>query len=344
MKRWKTAVCFLLAATLLAGCSQLGFGGGEKDPVSGGVSSGSVVSAPAEKTRAYKIGMLQFDEDPSSDMAREAFISRLEEWGYEDEAVEINYQNAGGDRQKAESICKTFAEDKADMIVALSSPAAEAAMGFASDDTKVLFVGKKADSAAGENCTGISESVSSKQVIDLALKLDPELKTLGLLYDGADESAQEAAAQAKAYCAEKGLKVEETAVSEAAKLPQAAKDLFGKADALFTPTGGVATLSAPEVLKAAKEAKKPWYGDSAALTQAGALASVCADFEAIGRSGADMAVELMAGKTVAEVPGVTVNEALTYVNQNTLEALGKTLPEDVAEAAYYFSDAAAKTE
>ncbi len=344
MKRWKTAMCFLLAAALLTGCSQLGFGSGEKDSVSEGASSGVVVSAAAEKARAYKIGMLQFDEDPSSDMAREAFINRLEEWGYEDEAVEIDYQNAGGDRKKAESICKTFVEDETDMIVALSSPAAEVAMDFADEDTKVLFVGKKADSAAGENCTGISESVSSKQVIDLALKLDPELRTFGLLYDGTDEGAQEAAAEAEAYCAEKGLKVEETAVSEAAKLPQAAKDLFSKADALFTPTGGVVTLSAPEVLEAAKEAQKPWYGDSAALSQAGTLASVCADFEAIGRSGADMAVELMAGKTVEELPGVTVDEALTYVNQSTLEALGKTLPEDVAEDAYYFSDSATKTE
>ena len=55
-------------------------------------------------------------------------MSRLEEWSYDASKVEIDYQNAQGDSAKLEEICQGFVEDGVDMIVAVSTPAAQAAV------------------------------------------------------------------------------------------------------------------------------------------------------------------------------------------------------------------------
>ena len=85
-----TILSLALAVCLLAGCSN-------------GVTSSVVSHLPSGtepgKTEAqpYKIGLIQYMEHPSLDTIREAFMSRLEEWGYDETKVVIDYQNAGGE-------------------------------------------------------------------------------------------------------------------------------------------------------------------------------------------------------------------------------------------------------
>ena len=64
-------------------------------------------SEPSPKQQeTYRIGLIQFIEYAPLDSARESFMSRLEEWGFDDGKVTIDYQNAGGDSGKADEICQ----------------------------------------------------------------------------------------------------------------------------------------------------------------------------------------------------------------------------------------------
>lgn len=346
MKIGKRLLCALLAAAmgalLFTGCSK------KEETPSSLPSSSQVSQAPEEP---YKIGLIQYMENPFLDTIREAFIARLEEWGYDETKVNIDYQNAGGDSGNANAICKKFVEDKVDMIAAIATPAAQAAVSSVKDtQIKVLFAavsdpGKDLNlqnaQAPEGNVTGTSHQVPVAATLDLALKADPKLKTLGLLYDPGESGSVAAVEAARKYGEEKGVAVVESTVSDIGGLQQAATDLCAKADAVFTPIDNTVASSTAVVAEAARKAKTPWYAGTDSMVRDGALAAIGMDYTEMGNKNADMAVQLIEGKAVSQVPVFSFESSQTYINQNTVDALGITLPGEVTESAVFFTDQAA---
>lgn len=348
LKKFLCAVlCLALAVCVLGGCSS------QKDAqsssaVSQGASSQAVSKADGEP---YKIGLIQFMEHPSLDTIREAFMSRLEEWGYDETKVTVDYQNAAGDTANMNTICQKFVGDKVDMIVAIATPAAQVAVSATEGtDIKVLFAAvnnpqedlgiKNADAPEG-NVTGTSDRLPIAASVDLALKVNPELKTFGLLYTSSESNAVAAADEAKKYCEEKGIQVVEGTISNVSELQQVATDLCTKADAIFSSTDNTIAGSIAVVTEATRKAKTPWYVGADSMVQDGALAAIGIDYTELGQKNADMAVELIEGKSVSQVPLFFFDTYQTYINQDTLDAVEAVFPEDVLGSANFFTDAAA---
>lgn len=339
---FKKATIFLLCAalflTLLAGCKS-----GENN------SSAAQSSALVSETSTggvYKIGLIQYVEHPSLDTIREAFLGRLEEWGYDETKVSIDYQNASGDTANMNSICQKFVGDKVDMIVAIATPAAQVAVSStANTEIKVLFaavndpakdLGIKNMDAPEGNVTGTSDVIPVTSTIDLALQVNPELKTFGLLYNSGESNSVASAAAAKAYCQEKGIEVLEGTVSNSSEIQQVATNLAGQVQAMFTSTDNTIAASLPIVAEVAKTAKIPYYVGADSMVQDGALCAIGIDYTELGAKNADMAVTIIEGKTIAETPVAFFENYQTYVNQTTLDAVGIKLPEDVLKNAVFF--------
>ncbi|MFN2340041.1 MAG: ABC transporter substrate binding protein, partial [Halanaerobium sp.] len=74
----------------------------------------------------YKIGISQFVEHPSLDLAREGFIDQLEEEGFiEGENIEIDFQNAQADFSTAQTIAQRFNQNNPDLVLAIATPSAQ---------------------------------------------------------------------------------------------------------------------------------------------------------------------------------------------------------------------------
>ncbi len=336
--------CLALALCLFGGCTN-----GKTSSSSVPVSSASVSSDPVSAEEGpYKIGLIQYTENPSLDTIREAFMSRLEEYGYDESKVTVDYQNAEGDAAKIDTICRKFVSDKVDMIAAIATPAAQAAVSAAEGtDIKVLFaavndpatdLGIKNDKNPEGNVTGTSDRIPVTSIIDLALKADPQLETFGMLYTSSESNSANAAGEAREYCESKGITVIDGSISNTSELQQAAADLCGKADAVFTAADNTIASSVTVVANAAREAKIPWYVGTDSMVQDGALAAIGVDYTELGYQNADMAVELMEGRAVSEVPVYYFETYSTYINQDTLDTVGVTFPEDVLSTANIFTD------
>ncbi len=349
MKQLKKFLCAALCAVLLlsafGGCSL------KRQTSSLAEPTPEVSSTVSEPAGPYKIGLLQFEENPWLDEIREAFMGRLEEWAYNEDQVSIDYQNAGGDSAKAGEICSKFAEGEADLIVAISTDGAKAAAEKAEKaGIPVLFaavsdpkdLGVENLQAPEGNLTGVQDVSSAARAIELALQINPGLKTLGLLYDPASANAASDVKAIKSFCEEKEIKLEESAVHNAGEVPAAVLSLLEKSDAIYTPAGGAVAGAASAVSEAAVKAKKPWYAGTDYLAQGGALAAVSVDYAELGRKTADMAIELMAGKQVSQVPVAVFDTFGTYLNQTTLDALGLQIPDEILETALFFADAPAQ--
>lgn len=336
LRLMKKMICVVLALTLalcgLAGCKRQEV----QEPES---ALPSASAAPAAKTQEkYRIGLVQYEEYAPLDAAREAFMSRLDEWGYGEQKLEIDYQNAGGSGDKAKEICENFVKNKTDLIVAVSAPAAKAAAEAAQGGkARLVFLGGS-ESLWGDMsaATGVAENQNARSVVDLALQVDPELETFGLLADPACALGTEEAQAFREYCGEKNLTVVEAQAANAGEAAQRMKELCPQVDAVFTPVDSTIAQAAADAAKEAQAAKKPWYACTEDLVQAGALAGVSTDYTEAGRKAADMAVQLAAGRELAQVPVFRYESGLASVNQAAMSALGAKLPEETLAAANYY--------
>ena len=333
-------LAILLVAGLLAGCKK------QEEQQEDSPAPVNTSEPSPKQQEAYRIGLIQFIEYAPLDSARESFMSRLEEWGFDDGKVTIDYQNAGGDSGKADEICQQFVKNQVDVIVAISTPAAKSAVKAAgSGSTQVVFVAVGEPGTALEmknpeqpdgNITGVADIVAAQAVVDLARQVDPGMANLGLLYDPSCTLGAAAIQAVKNYCGQLEIAVTEGQVSSAEEVKDKMAELCGQADAIFTPMDSTVAASAQDAAKAAQEGKKPWYVSTEDMVQQGAMAGVSIDYSEAGEKAADMAVQLVAGKSISQLPVYNFSGGRISVNQGAVTSLGAEIPEEVLETANFY--------
>ena len=145
-----------------------------------------------------KIGIVQLVEHTSLDQIRESIIAQLDEEGYVDgDNIEINYQNAQNEQSNLKTICQGFVADKVDIIVAITTPAAQVAMSE-TDEIPIVFSAVTDPVAAevvsdmekpGGNVTGTSDAISVEKIMGLAEEITPGFKTVGALYNSSETNS-----------------------------------------------------------------------------------------------------------------------------------------------------------
>lgn len=345
----KKILCILLALVLAVGA----FGGCRQKEEENSYAPEVSQTTPTETAQKNRrIGVVQYVEYAPLDEAREAFMSRLDEWGLDDGELQIDYQNAGGDGNRAAEICQRLVEDKTDVIVAISAPAARAAsQAAAGTDTKVVFLGV-GDAGADVglqnltqpegNVTGVADAPSAQSSIDLARQVNPSLATVGLLYDPSCPLGATYVQRFKDYCAQNSIALVEGQVADASEVQQRMTELCGQVDAIFTPVDTTVAASAKDAAAAATAAGKPWYVCTQDMVRQGAMASVGIDYTEAGNRAADMAVQMAVGRPASGLPVYSFGSGQVSVNQDAMSALAADVPEAVLSTAIYCQPQAAE--
>lgn len=316
-------VVLMMAMTaLLAGCGSGGDGGESGDQL--------------------KIGLVQLVEHPSLDTIRESIIKQLETEGYKDGGtVTIDYQNAQNEQANLKTICQNFVADQCDLIIAISTPAAQAAYGE-TKDIPIIFsavtdpveAGLVKDfDAPGGNITGTSDLVSADKIMDLALQITPDIKTIGAMYNSSEVNSASVIDDLKAYAKKNNMKVEEAAVTNSSEIQQAAQSLTGKCDAVFSPIDNTVASAMSVASKVFTDAKIPFYVGADSMVNDGGLATYGINYESLGAETAKMAAEVLEGGDTSTMPVKVMDDMQAYVNKTTADAIGIAIPEDILEQA-----------
>lgn len=327
------------AAMLLGGCS--GDGDAKKDDTG--------KTSEANKEKVFTIGIVQIVEHPSLNEIREAFINGLAAQGYVDgEKIKIDYQNAQGDQVNLKTICQKFVSSKYDLIVPIATPSAQAAAGE-TKEIPILFTactnplgdGLVNDlQKPGKNITGTSDAVDVAQIMDLALKLTPDIKTIGTIYNSGETNASYVVKELLKYAEAQGMSVVEKTITNSSEVQQAAMSLVDKVDAIFIPIDNTVASAMPVVSQVANQAKIPVYVSADSLVADGGLATYGIDYTVLGEETAKMAVEIINGKNPGDIPVKTMKDLKIYINKTTAETIGVEIPQDIADQAEFFSLAA----
>ncbi len=289
-----------------------------------------------------KIGLVQLVEHPSLDTIRESILKQLEEEGYKDgDTVSIDYQNAQNEQANLKTICQKFVSDKCDLIIAISTPAAQAAYGE-TKDIPIIFsaVTDPVEAelvedfdAPGGNITGTSDLVSADKIMDLALNITPDIKTIGALYNSSEVNAASVVDDLKAYAKKKGMKVEEAAVTNSNEIQQAAQSLAGKCDAVFSPIDNTVASAMSVATDVFVGAKIPFYVGADSMVKDGGLATYGIQYESLGAETGKMAAQVLKGADTSTMPVKVMDDMKAYVNQSTADAIGIKIPDAILKDA-----------
>lgn len=314
-----------------------------------GCSSQPAKNSPTDNTdkKQLQVGIVQLVEHPSLDTIRTECIAQLAKDGFKDgDNIVIDYQNGQNDQTNLKTICQKFSNKKYDLIIAIATSSAQAAVGETSTIPVVFAActdpvgsGLVTDlTKPGKNVTGTSDAVSAAQIMDLAQRITPGIKTIGALYSSSETNSISVIKGLKDYAKKNGMTVVEATVTNSSEAQQAASSLVGKVDAMFTPIDNTIASAMPIVAQVTKRAKIPFYVGADSMVKDGGLATYGVNYTQLGQETGSMAAEILKGKKPGDIPVKTWDTFDIYINQATADAIGVTIPDDVKkEAAQTFN-------
>ena len=303
--------------------------------LAGGALAGCGKSAT---DKIYKIGVLQLVEHQALDNAYEGFIDGLAEAGYKDgEKIRIDYQNAQGEQANCNTIATKFVNDKADLILAIATPAAQAAAN-ATTEIPILVTAVTDPASAklvasnetpGGNVTGTSDLTPCAEQIELLTRLLPDAKKVGMLYTSSETNSAFQVKLATEAAVKLGLEVQEFTVSSSNEIQQVVESMLGKVDAIYCPTDNTVAASMVTVASVAAQNKIPVIVGVDTMVDNGGLATYGLDYYKLGKQTAEQAVKILEGANPAEMPIEYQTNPTLKINEAVAAELGVTIPEDL---------------
>lgn len=308
-KRFKVMFGLAAATVLLAACSQ---------------------SPDKASKDAKHIGILQYVEFETLDVARKGFVDELAKEGYKDgDNIVIDYQNAQGNQSNLQTISEKLVKDN-DLVLGIATPAAQA-LSTASKDVPVTFTAVtdplsaklvKSFKKPGGNATGTTDMTPTKKRIELLKKVMPNLKKVGIMYTTNERNSEVQVKEAQQEFKKEGIEVVTKGISSTNDVQDTTRSLMNQTQVLYMPTDNLIDSSITLVTDLSKEMKIPVYAANADLVDKGALFSYGPNFEELGRQTARQAVRILKGEKVSNVSVESPENLTVKVNDDMAKRLG----------------------
>lgn len=301
-------------------------------------------AAPAtEKAPEVKtVGILQYVSHPALDQIKKGIIAGLKESGYtEGKNLKVEFQNGQADQSKLNTMSQQLVDKKADALVGIATPAAQALANVTSTTPIVLGAvtdpvgaGLVADmDKPGGNITGVSDKTPIKAQFELAKKILPDAKTVGILYSSTEDNSKYQVEEAEAAAKALGLTTTRYAVPSTNEIAQTVQVMSQQSDYIFIPLDNTIANAMETVVQEADKTKTPIITSVDTMVEQGGLATVGLNQYDIGVQTGKMTAEILDGADPAATPVYTFTEGETIVNTKQAEKLGITIPAAVLKDA-----------
>ena len=288
------------------------------------------------------IAISQIVEHPSLDAVRKGFIDYLNENGYEEgKNVTYDINIAQGDMSTNALIAEKIIGMNPDLILSITTPSSQALVN-ATKKIPILFaavtdpVGAglvSSLSGGGENVTGTSDLSPVDQQLELILKIVPDAKKVGIIYNAGESNSLTYLTWAKKEAERLGLEIVEATVANSGEVIMAAESLVGKVDVIHIPTDNTVVSAFESVVKVCADNNIPLFASSVLAVERGAIAAVAIDPYRLGRQTGKMAIEILEGKDPGQMPTETLSNFLLYINLKSARKIGVEIPKEVVKRA-----------
>lgn len=316
----------ILSASLLVGCGASSAPAPTAAPATTPAATvAAETAAETTEAKSFSVAIVQQLSHSSLDEIHEAISAELkaraEAAGVELTISDYNGQN---DTTMLGQIGAQALDDKVDMIIPIATLAAQAMVTAAEDTgTPIVYAACSDPETAGltglDNVTGTSDALNTPFILDMMLAVNPDIKTVGLLFSNSEDNSITPIAEAKKYLDEKGIAYLEKTGNTTDEIVAAAASLVGRVDAVFTPTDNRVMDAEVAVAEILNEAGIPHYTGADSFVQSGAFTTCGVNYTELGKYTADMAFDILEGGAVPEFH--VMDGGIITVNTDTAKAL-----------------------
>jgi len=292
-----------------------------------------------------KIGITKIVEHPALDAVQQGVIDALTAAGYiEGEDVEYIIASAQGDMSVAASIAQDFQARGVDLVVAIATPTAQAAVEvFRGTDTPIIYaavtdpvgaelVPDATDPSGNENVTGVSDMIPVVAHLRLLMELSPDIETVGIVYNPGEANSAILTDMALAAAPDVGIEIITATADSTANVPLAAQSLIGRVDAYYVTTDNTVVSAIDAVLAASEEAKVPFLmADPTSLASATLTAGF--DYYEHGLTTGEIVLSVLSGTSPNQIPVAFQPKAEIQLNLDAAGRIGFEFPISVIEEA-----------
>ena len=316
----------ILSASLLVGCGASSAPAPTTAPATTPAATvAAETAAETTEAKSFSVAIVQQLSHSSLDEIHEAISAELkaraEAAGVELTISDYNGQN---DTTMLGQIGAQALDDKVDMIIPFATLAAQTMVTAAEDTgTPIVYAACSDPETAGltglDNVTGTSDALNTPFILDMMLAVNPDIKTVGLLFSNSEDNSITPIAEAKKYLDEKGIAYLEKTGNTTDEIVAAAASLVGRVDAVFTPTDNRVMDAEVAVAEILNEAGIPHYTGADSFVQSGAFTTCGVNYTELGKYTADMAFDILEGGAVPEFH--VMDGGIITVNTDTAKAL-----------------------
>ena len=327
MKKFLSMIAALsILAASLAACGASSTTASTTAPATTAAAASAATAAAETQGQEYKVAIVQQLDHASLDEIRVAIEAELEAKAAE-KGIAITYKDFNGqnDATVLNQIGAQVVSDGYDAIIPIATLAATT-MATATEDNQIPVI-YAAISDPGEaqltgiaNVTGTSDALNTAFILDMMLKANPDIETVGLLYSNSEANSVTPIREAKEYLDSKGIAYLEKTGNTTDEILTAASAMVGRVQAVFTPTDNVVMAAASAVAEILNEAGIPHYTGADSFVTAGAFATCGVNYTELGTYTADMAVDILLGGAVPEYH--VMDGGIITVNTDTAAKLG----------------------
>lgn len=284
--------------------------------------------APATEAPAktLKIAIVQQLDHSSLDEIRTAINAKLTALAQEKGmTLEIKEYNGQNDTTVLNQIGAQVVGDDCDMIIPIATLAALCMVTAAEGtDTPIVYAAISDPASSGltglPTVTGTSDALNTPFIMDMMLAVQPDVKTVGLLYSNSETNSATPIAEAKEYLDAKGIAYLEKTGNTTDEIVSAAASLVGRVDAVFTPTDNSVMAAEGAVAEILAEAKIPHYTGADSFVLSGAFATCGVNYTELGEKTAEIAMDILCGGSIPEFH--VMEGGIITVNTETAAACG----------------------
>ena len=291
---------------------------------------------PAWAAGKVVVAVSQIVEHPALDACRKGLLEGLKDAGYvEGYNLEFKFQTAQGNPTTATQIAKQFVGEAPDVLVGIATPSAQA-LAAATKEIPIVFsavtdpVGAKLLSNMKKpegNVTGLSDLSPVAQHVDTMLKIFPDMKNIGVVYNPGEANSVSLVKLLKKTAAARKLNVIEGTATRTSEVQVAAQTVAPKSDVVYALTDNTIASAIAALISTANAAKTPVFGAETSYVDSGAIIAVGFDYYQIGYQTADYVIKILGDMKPSEMPARVAKGTDIVINLKAAKELGIDFPQ-----------------
>ena len=296
-------------------------------------------------SKDIRICVIQYIEHPNLEKMYHAFQEKIDEWAKKNnKSVEFELQIANQDVALASQIANRYVQSKADMILALGTPAAQAAQratseipivfGAITDPVEIGLV--KTMEHPGKNITGSCDKWPYEKQFELIKELLPKVSTIGIVYNPSEANSENTMRDIRRIADQMGLRLNEVSVTNSPEVYSAAQSLVRKSDIFFAPADNTVLSALDAYLKVAKQFHIPLFVGDEGSVEKGGIATYGPDYYELGLETGNLGVRILNGENPSQLAVVRPTTGMLVINRNSSKYFNIQYPDSLLKQAKIF--------